>query len=180
MRWVPAFAGTTRGRSEDDDFCVSLRENFCNRLPTRERRGGGARTTTSVIVSLRGCAGFPPSRERRGGGARTTTSEPRGRSERRLRWVPAFAGTTRGRSEDDDFCNRLPTREPRGRSERRLRWVPAFAGTTRGRSEDDDFCNRLPTREPRAGVDLRLAPVFRRYYAIALRWGWLKVDIEPK
>ena len=138
-----------------------------------------------------GCAGFPPSRERRGGGARTTSyakvylrgndvGEARGR---RVMQRSTFAGTTWGRREDDELCNGLPSRErqewPWGRRERARRLLATlvgirvtvalgsrlrgndvgeaqgrrvmqrstFAGTTWGRRKDDELCKGLPSRE---------------------------------
>ena len=107
-----------------------------------------------------GCAGFPPTRERRGGGAGTTSGR-RGNDVRNggsgrpggcwrsfvvcecwLRWVPAYAGMTRGRRGNDEWEAR----------ERREEGAGATRGggagtTTRGRRGNDELCKRLRRRE---------------------------------
>ena len=126
-----------------------------------------------------GCAGFPPSRERRGGGARTTSyatvylrgndvGEAQGR---RVMQRSPFAGTTgvavgtAGAGEEvvgdfgwyaSDGCAGFPpSRERRGGGARTTSYAKVYL-----RGND---MGEAPER--RVGVDLRLPPVLRDYCA---------------
>ena len=167
MRVTVALGSRLRGNDEGE----ARGRRIMHRSPDAGTTGGGVGAAGAGDREW-GCAGFPPSRERRGGGAWTTNyasvsgrgNDRRGRGSGGggrpgvgLRWVPAFAGTTRGKRGDDELCRGLRTRE---RQEGRgsggggppgvgLRWVPPSRERRRGKRGNDELCIGLPTRQRR-------------------------------